>query len=194
MTSSWRGVQLRCAVYRAWMREAMTSQWSTLRALLSLTFLTTIHDKTMVSDSQTLGVWGVWEWGGGGGSGGAWHTCSIPTNSNYEGYSWMHCGTPRLCVSKATCVSDINGAIKTKWKNWQNHIDAVIPLTSMPYSNIMNITNRNEWLYYMALNVTLNINIIPFSFLYGFLNTKYLHWVERRFLRGGGLFDNDNGN
>ena len=99
--------------------------------------------------SGTRGV-GVWGWGCGGGAAG--HTCSILTNSNYEGYSWMHCGTPRLCASKATCVSDFNGAIKTKWRNWQNRIDVVIPLTSMPYGDIMNITNRNEWLYFTFHN------------------------------------------
>ena len=60
----------------------------------------------------------------------------------------------------------------------------------------MVITNRKEKLHFKFHNdieyISIHINIISFSFLYGFLKTKYLNKIEKKNVhhrRGGGVDD-----
>ena len=92
---------------------------------------------------------------------------------------WVHYWT---CTSAwnlqwATCVSEFNGAIKRKCRNW--HLYSAVLVT---------------FIYlYIYLYISIHINIISFPFLYGFLKTKYLNKIGKKISREGGVvFDNGN--
>ena len=105
------------------LREAMTSQWSNLHALSSLTFLST----NFIVPSMTSQYMAVRQ------------PCarvtitaakfllkvratrySIVTDCNYESSCWAHYWASNELGPTYPCVSDFTGAIKRKCRNCQN--------------------------------------------------------------------------
>ena len=81
----------------------------------------------------------------------------------------------------ATCVSDFNGAIK-KCRNWQNY--SAVPVTFIYSCRQYGHHKQKKKLYFKfhddIEHIWININIISFSFLYGFLRTKYFNEIEKK--------------
>ena len=107
------------------LREAMTSQWSNLHALSSLTFLSTnfivpsMTSQYMASGSQAT-VRTCNDYSGEVSPQGAGDRYSIVTDCNYESSCWAHYWASNELGPTYPCVSDFTGAIKRKCRNCQN--------------------------------------------------------------------------
>ena len=97
-----------------------------------------------------------------------------------------------------TCVSNFNEAIKRKCRNWQNILPYRLPV-SFIYSCRHYDHHKQKIIItfkFFIEYIWIHINIISFSFLYGFLKTKHWNKIGKQHFphEGGGMFDNGNVN
>ena len=72
--------------------------------------------------------------------------------------------------SELRACQNFNGAIKRKCRNWHNYFAVLVTFIYLC----------------IYLYISIHINIISFPFLYGFLKTKYLNKIGKKFSREGG--------